>query len=549
MFHYNPRMLQQQQVQFQSQSQQRQVPQQHANRQRARQTQQGNKLSDITSQSFDLYGVQDPTFMVADNTAVQHADQVYSQQQQLQSLSERSAQREQPQFSQAQQHHTLQTLQSEASRPGAQTGFENSNHMMEYVDTDRTVDKALNGNNQARWGNQQFVGLHADLQKPLQQNLGIETDEDALSVDNSTPNNGSPTPKVKRPMNAFLIFSVKRRRELSSQNPTLATSEISTILGDEWAKMDADLKNNFILQAQMLKNNFDREHPDYVYTRRPNYTRKKRSNRAVQDGSPSNSGSIGSPSMYYPYGPYAFPPIPFGYQTVPIKQPPNAYLLFNRTTRPKIKNEHPDMSVSEVSKRVGEAWKFLPEEEKNKFYEEAKRLRKDFDNIQKLAKAQRENFRGKKVSPTSVGLPLGQSALSQPSPQSAHEVQEGAAVAAAAAAANFGYLGYPQSVGMPPFPMTPLPKRRLRAPKDPTQPKHPSSGFLFFLREVRPQYTAKYPKNSLGLISKMISAAWKELSAEDKAKYAQKSEEDKKRYAIEMEMWLEAKKQKAAASS
>jgi len=40
-------------------------------------------------------------------------------------------------------------------------------------------------------------------------------------------------------MNAFLIFSVKRRRELSSQNPTLATSEISTILGDEWAKMDA----------------------------------------------------------------------------------------------------------------------------------------------------------------------------------------------------------------------------------------------------------------------------------------------------------------------
>jgi len=542
MFHYNPRMLQQQQVQFQAQSQQRQVPQQHTNRQRARQTQQSNKLSDITSQSFDLYGVQDPTFMVADNTAVQHPEQVYSQQQQLQSLSDRSTQREQPQFSQAPPHHTLQTLQPETSRPGTQSGFENSNHMMEYVETDQA--KALNGNNQTRWSNQQFVGLHADLQKPLQGNLAIESEEEALSANNSTSNTGSPTPKVKRPMNAFLIFSVKRRRELSSQNPTLATSEISTILGDEWAKMDADLKNNFILQAQMLKNNFDREHPDYVYTRRPNYTRKKRrfSNRPVQDGSPSNSGhSINSPGMYYPYGPYAFPPIPFGYQTVPIKQPPNAYLLFNRTTRPKIKNEHPDISVSEVSKRVGEAWKFLPEEEKNKFYEEAKRLRKDFDNIQKLAKAQRESFRGKKINPANVGLPLAaQSPLSQsPQTHSPHEAADGA---------NFGYLGYPQSVGMPPFPMTPLPKRRLRAPKDPSQPKHPSSGFLFFLREVRPQYTAKYPKNSLGPISKMISAAWKELSAEDKAKYVQKSEEDKKRYAIEMEMWLEAKKQKTAAS-
>jgi len=542
MFHYNPRMLQQQQVQFQAQSQQRQVPQQHTNRQRARQTQQGNKLSDITSQSFDLYGVQDPTFMVADNTAVQHPDQVYSQQQQLQSLSDRTAQREQPQFSQAPSHHTLQTLQSETTRPGAQPGFESSNHMMEYVDTEHAVDKTLNGNNQARWGNQQFVGLHADLQKPLQNNLAMEATEEELAAANGSANPDSPTPKVKRPMNAFLIFSVKRRRELSSQNPTLATSEISTILGDEWAKMDADLKNNFILQAQMLKNNFDREHPDYVYTRRPNYTRKKRrfSNRAVQDASPSASGSsLGSPSMYYPYGPYAFPPIPFGYQTVPIKQPPNAYLLFNRTTRNKIKNEHPDISVSEVSKRVGEAWKFLPEEKKNKFYEEAKRLRKDFDNIQKLAKAQRESFRGKKINTAAVGLPLGQNPLSQSPQGSAQEVQD---------AANFGYLGYPQ-MGMPPFPMTPLPKRRLRAPKDPTQPKHPSSAFLFFLREVRPQYTAKYPKNSLGPISKMISAAWKELSAEDKAKYAQKSEEDKKRYAIEMEMWLEAKKQKAAASS
>jgi hypothetical protein len=145
----------------------------------------------------------------------------------------------------------------------------------------------------------------------------------------------------------------------------------------------------------------------------------------------------------------------------------------------------------------------------------------------------------KKINTAAVGLPLGQNPLSQSPQGSAQEVQD---------AANFGYLGYPQ-MGMPPFPMTPLPKRRLRAPKDPTQPKHPSSAFLFFLREVRPQYTAKYPKNSLGPISKMISAAWKELSAEDKAKYAQKSEEDKKRYAIEMEMWLEAKKQKAAASS
>lgn len=34
-----------------------------------------------------------------------------------------------------------------------------------------------------------------------------------------------------------MVFSTKRRRELSEQNPALTPSEISTILGDEWTNM------------------------------------------------------------------------------------------------------------------------------------------------------------------------------------------------------------------------------------------------------------------------------------------------------------------------
>jgi len=66
----------------------------------------------------------------------------------------------------------------------------------------------------------------------------IKVEDSSLSSNNSTPNQSSSNSKIKRPMNAFLIYSVKRRRELSHENPALTTSEISTILGDEWAKMD-----------------------------------------------------------------------------------------------------------------------------------------------------------------------------------------------------------------------------------------------------------------------------------------------------------------------
>jgi len=34
-----------------------------------------------------------------------------------------------------------------------------------------------------------------------------------------------------------MIFCSKRRKELSSQNPALTTSEVSVILGDEWTNM------------------------------------------------------------------------------------------------------------------------------------------------------------------------------------------------------------------------------------------------------------------------------------------------------------------------
>ncbi len=93
-------------------------------------------------------------------------------------------------------------------------------------------------------------------------------------------------------------------------------------------------------------------------------------------------------------------------------------------------------------------------------------------------------------------------------------------------------------------PNTPKPKtkpRRRKSTKDPDAPKHPMSPFLFYLKQVRPQYTAKYPGSSIVPISGMISAAWKALSPAEKSIYEQLTKEDKARYAREMELYLSRK--------
>ena len=48
----------------------------------------------------------------------------------------------------------------------------------------------------------------------------------------------------KRPMNAFMIFARRRRPQVSAQNQTMRTGEISKILSKEWNAME--LVNNVI---------------------------------------------------------------------------------------------------------------------------------------------------------------------------------------------------------------------------------------------------------------------------------------------------------------
>ena len=74
-----------------------------------------------------------------------------------------------------------------------------------------------------------------------------------------------------------------------------------------------------------------------------------------------------------------------------------------------------------------------------------------------------------------------------------------------------------------------------KARKDPLAPKHPLSSYLEFAVSERPQVLADLGSLSIGEVGKELGRRWKNLAADEKEKYEDKSKENRERFCKEME--------------
>ncbi|EDO42788.1 predicted protein, partial [Nematostella vectensis] len=72
-------------------------------------------------------------------------------------------------------------------------------------------------------------------------------------------------PKVKRPMNSFMVWAQSARRKLAEQYPHVHNAELSKMLGKLWRMLSAAEKQPYVDEAARLDKRHKEDHPDYKY--------------------------------------------------------------------------------------------------------------------------------------------------------------------------------------------------------------------------------------------------------------------------------------------
>ncbi|KAF5886675.1 Transcription factor SOX-30 [Clarias magur] len=91
--------------------------------------------------------------------------------------------------------------------------------------------------------------------------------------------------RIKRPMNAYIIWARKQRSVVAKAYPNASAAEVSEQLGIEWRKMSEDQKMPYYLEASRLKWEHSLQFPDWEY--KPH--RQKRKQVCLDEAAPETS--------------------------------------------------------------------------------------------------------------------------------------------------------------------------------------------------------------------------------------------------------------------
>uniref|UniRef100_A0A8C2S496 High mobility group protein B1 n=1 Tax=Capra hircus TaxID=9925 RepID=A0A8C2S496_CAPHI len=146
-------------------------------------------------------------------------------------------------------------------------------------------------------------------------------------------------------MSSYAFFVQTYQKEHKKKYPDISVnfSEFSKKCSERWKTMSAKEKGKFEDMAKVDKARYERETKTYIPAK--GETKKK-----FKDPNAPN-------------------------------RPPSAFFLFCSEYRPKIKGEHPGLSIGDVAKKLGEMWNNTAVDDKQPYEKKAAKLKESTKRI------------------------------------------------------------------------------------------------------------------------------------------------------------------------
>jgi hypothetical protein len=186
------------------------------------------------------------------------------------------------------------------------------------------------------------------------------------------------------------------------------------------------------------------------------------------------------------------------------KRPKSAYMFFAEKKRPEIREEQPELKMTEVSKVIGERWKEASPESKAKYSKKADKDKERYhEEMKSYVRPSDEVLMEQKVNQKKRRKSSGEEKVKKSGDKKSGDKKSG---------------------------------------DKPQGPRGAKSAYMFFCADKRNEVKEAFPDYKMVEVSKELGRMWKEdySTDVDREDYVKQAAEDKERYAREKALWDES---------